>query len=59
MTRALLSGKSVCVAGSPLPSSARRRYVKFVTTFISEMEPGSEKLKEAEALALKALDRIK
>jgi hypothetical protein len=35
------------------------RAVKFVTTFISEMEPGSAKLKEAEALALKAIDRIK
>lgn len=35
------------------------RYVQFVTTFISEMEPGSPKLKEAGDLAVKALDRMK
>ncbi len=35
------------------------RYVKFVTTFVSDMEPGSPKLKDAGDLALKALDRMK
>lgn len=35
------------------------RYVKFVTTFIKDMTVDSPKLKEAEGLALKALDRIK
>ena len=35
------------------------RYVQFVTTFLSAMNVGSPKLKEAQDLALVALDRIK
>ena len=36
-----------------------RRYVQFVTTFVDDMTLGSPKLKDAQDLALKAVDRIK
>jgi len=35
-----------------------RRYVQFVTTFVDDLNLGSPKLKTAQELALKALDRI-
>jgi hypothetical protein len=36
-----------------------RRYIQFVTTFLDDVTLGSPKLKEAQDLALKAIDRIK
>lgn len=36
-----------------------RRYVQFVTTFVDDMNLGSPKMQEAQALALRAIDRIK
>jgi len=35
------------------------RYIQFVTTFVDDINLGSPKLKEAEQLALRAIDRIK
>lgn len=34
------------------------RYVQFVTTFLDDLNLGSEKLKEAQDLAVKAIDRM-
>lgn len=36
-----------------------RRYIQFVTTFVDDLNLGSPKLKEAQDLALRALDRMK